>query len=212
MTTKTFSNIFEKKESAKKILSSQYVLVSSRIKKNGDNTNVVSVHKLFPKAEILADYRSDLDPGYFAKEYRKQLVENNLVLAVLVQSAIAMNSPIMFLCTPKEYKLGYFKLLSKYVDEVFQYPMLNYKKYKTQTCDVPSYDPDETLKICDKIISQARKDNVKKLSKTVEGRRKLLNKMSKDEMIQMLKGMNLYCKGLSKSEMENLLEEFFVSK
>lgn len=212
MHTKTFSKVFAKAETPKNILSTQFVIVSTRIRKTGENQNVVSVGKLFPRPEILSDYRMEMDKDFFKREYWKQLEKNKVVLAILIQSAIIYKTPIIFLCTPKEYNLKYFKILREYVMDTFGYPMINYLKYKKNEEKTSiTFNASEVLSVCDSIIKTQRKKSEREMSKTKTGRKKLVERMSKDEMQQKLKDLCLFTPNLSKAEMRELLELFFVS-
>ena len=211
MNTKTFMTMFVKVEQPKKVLRAQYVIVSSRIRRNGTDGNVVTMSKLFPNPMLLSDYRIDLDPTFFKREYEKQLDTQKHILAVLVSSSIELGEPVMFLCTLKEWKMGYMKILAEYIEREFHYPVINYKKYKKHPWKVDPPDINAISEICESVIAKKRKAVKKHKMKTVEGRRELVEGMSKDEMAAELKRLNLYYKGLSKSEMRELLELFFVS-
>lgn len=210
MNTKTFATMFAKVEQPKKILKAQYVIVSSRIRKTGVDSNVVSMSKLFPNPVLLSDYRLDLDPSFFRTEYERQLDKQKHLLALLVSSAMDLGEPIIFLCTPKEWNMGYMKILAEYVGREFHYPVINYKKYKKHPWNVDPPDINLVSSLCESTIRKKQKDIRKKKLKTPEGRRDLVNGMSKSEMIEELKKLNLYYKNLGKGEMRELLELFFV--
>lgn len=211
MHTKTFATMFAKVEQPKKVLKAQYIIVSTRIRKSGTDGNVVSISNLFPNPMILADYRLDIDSSFLRRAYEKQLDDQKHLLAILVSTALDIGEPIIFLCTPKEWKLGFIQILSEYIEREFHYPVINYKKYKKHPWTVNP--PDITLisNICESVIRKRQNSVRKEKLKTKSGRLDLVNNMSKDEMAAELKRMNLYYKDLSKSEMRELLELFFVT-
>ena len=211
MNGKTFQKTFLN-ENPSAILKTQFILVSSRIRKNGKHENVISCNQLLPDKRILADYRNELDPNYFIKEYRKQLERNKLLLAILIKAVLEENFTIVFLCSELEWKLKYMRELAEYVEETFQYPLYDYKKYKEGKQAIIPFDSDHVLKTCDKIIETERKEQRRKDMKTPAGRQNIVNNMSKDEMIDELKRMHLYAKGMTKKEMREMLELFFVDK
>lgn len=211
MNGKTFQKTFLN-ENPSAILKTQFVLVSSRIRKTGKHENVISCNQLLPDKRIMADYRNELDPEFFKKEYRKQLEHNKVLLAIIIKGVLEENFTVVFLCTELEWKIKYMKELVKYVEETFQYPMYDYKKYKEGRQSIVPYDSDYVLKKCDKIIEKSRKDQYKEDLKTYTGRQNIVNNMSKDEMIDQLKRMHLYAKGMTKKEMREMLELFFVDR
>ena len=211
MNGKTFQKTFLN-EHPSAILKTQFILVSSRIRKNGKHENVISCNQLLPDKRILADYRNELDPNYFIKEYRKQLERNKLLLAILIKGVLEENFTIVFLCSELEWKLKYMRELAEYVEETFQYPLYDYKKYKEGKQAIIPFDSDYVLKTCDKIIENERKEQRRKDMKTSAGRQNIVDNMSKDEMIDELKRMHLYAKDMTKKEMREMLELFFVDK
>ena len=87
MNGKTFKKTFLK-ENPKKILDAQYVLVSSRIRRNGssERRNIINMSKqLMPSDFILADWRMDSDEYYFQDQYSKQVKGNLALLAIIVR-------------------------------------------------------------------------------------------------------------------------------
>lgn len=211
MHTKTFSTMFVKVEQPKKVLKAQYVIISTRIRKRGTDGNVVSMSTLFPSPVILSDYRLDIDSSFFKREYEKQLDAQKHQLAILVSTAMDIGKPIIFLCTPKEWKLGYMKILAEYIEREFHYPIIDYKKYKKHPWPVDPPDITLVSNICDSVIRKKQKAVRKEKMKTKSGRMDLVNGMSKDEMAAELKRINLYYKDLTKTEMRELLELFFVT-
>ena len=211
MNGKTFQKTFLN-ENPSAILKTQFILVSSRIRKNGKHENVMSCNQLLPDKRIMADYRNELDPDYFIKEYRKQLDRHKLLLAIIIKGVIEENFTIVFLCSELEWKLKYMKELVSFVEEQFQYPIYDYKKYKEGKQSIVPFDSDYVVRTCNKIIEHERKEQRRKDMKTPAGRQNIVDNMAKDEMIDELKKMHLYVKGMTKKEMREMLELFFVDR
>ena len=211
MHTKTFDTMFAKVEQPKKVLRAQYIVVSTRIRKSGTDGNVITVSKLFPNPVMLSDYRMDIDSSFFRREYEKQLDNQKHILAVLVATALDIGEPLIFICTPKEWKLGFLKIMAEYIEREFHYPVINYKKYKKHPWAVDPPDINLVFSTCESVIRKKQKAVRKEKMKTKKGRQELVDEMSKDEMSAELKRMNLYHKDLTKSEMRELLELFFVT-
>lgn len=211
MNSKTFLDVFIREEDPRRVLTTQYVLISSRIKKTGENSNVISLHKLFPDSMILADYRAD-DPDYFKEEYKKQLRENMVTLAALVQTAVEnITMPIVFLCTKKESKIGYLKILAEVIYEEFGYLVVDYIRYKKKKKPKASQVPDsleEVKQRCEEVLIEESEKKKKELLSTPEGRRRYVKDMDKDELVKELRRYHFCVKNLRKSDMRELLLYF----
>lgn len=211
MNTKTFDKIFAR-ESVEKIERSSFLVISKRIRKSEEMDAVIFAKKLFPSDYLLADYRAGKDPLYFKEKYWEQLDDSKLTLAIAVKNTIEEKVPLICICTKREWSLGFMKLFAEYIEDRFEYPVIDYKKYKLkkiQISEIP-YSPENTRKICNQVIKEEQKRKQKEKESTMEGRYELVTGMSKDEMRLMLKRINLYTPGLTKSEMRELLEDFFV--
>lgn len=214
MNGKTFKNTFLK-ENPKKILDAQYVLVSSRIRRNGssERRNIINMSKqLMPSDFILADWRMDSDEYYFQDQYSKQVKGNLALLGIIVKGVIEEKYTVVFLCSKNEWKLKYLQFIANAIENYFGYPVYNYKKLKEGKIKPKSYNKDFVIAQCDKYIAKERKRQRKKLMSTKRGRKTLVNEMSKDEMIRELKRLGLYTSGMTKKEMKDLLDYFFVDR
>lgn len=212
MNGKTFQEIFLK-ENPNKILRTQFVLVSSRIRRSrdSDRRNILSFSKqLLPSDMLLSDYRIDIDPNYFRDQYCKQLDKEKALLSIIIKGVIEENYTVVFLCSKNEWKLKYLKYLANYIWNEFNYPMYDYKKYKEGKETAVQYNREYALAICNKCIVKNQKRKRKKMLSTRQGRAELVQSMSKDEMRAELKRMELYTQGMSKPEMKEMLELFFV--
>lgn len=211
MNGKTFQTTFLN-ENPSAILKTQFILVSSRIRKNGKHQNVIGGAMFIPSGRILADYRNELDPNFFEQNYRDQLESQRLALAVIIKGVVEENYTVVFLCSYKEWRMKYLKILAKYINDTFHYPVYDYKKYKEGKITTVNYDRDDVISLCNHIIEEERREQRKRDMKTKSGRQNIVDNMSKDEMIDELKSMSLYAKGMSKREMREMLELFFVDR
>lgn len=210
MDSKTFLNTYIK-EDPDLILAANYVLVSSKIRKSGRYENqVINANSiLYPTAELIMDYSDYKHDEEYIFGYRMQLDDAEAFLATLIKASIEEGYTIIFLCTPKEKKYNYFKILKEYIDDFFEgFPFYDYKKLKNGKISEKSYDPERVLEKCNQIIKHAKKSQKDKALSSDKGREKYIKKMSKDEMKKELKKRGLYHKSLDKSEMRDILETF----
>jgi len=217
MNTKTFLKIFSK-EDPKIIEKTQFVIISDKIRKSSEDDNVVFCRSLFPTSMMLADARNTNDSSFFRNAYMDMLHDNcRLVLATIIMGVLEENYTVVFLCTLNEWKLKFMGYLSEYIESEFGYPIIDYKKFKLKGYDaIPTLEDFDIQKIkekCQKVIDKATKKQLKKKMRTAEGRREILDNMSKGEMKKQLKKMNLYTgSNMSKHMMKSLLKEFFVDE
>lgn len=211
MDSKTFLKDFVKLN-PKEVLKTQYIIVSNTIKNAGRYKSVISGNQLFPSAKLICALEDDNDLEEFNEEYTESLSASDPFFAVLIKGAIEKKFTIVFLCNTIEYKkLGYLKLIAKYVKRRFKYPMYCFKDLKDSGNPSPEkYDKEKVLKICNKVLRDAEAKQKKERMKTQSGRKDILSKMSKSEMIRELKSMDLYYKGMSKRDMKDALNVFFV--
>ena len=136
-------------------------------------------------------------------------------MANLVNNAVKNNVTFIFLCSKSEWKVGsgrrnYMQIIADYVYEEFGYPMWDYKKYKLGKEKPVSYNKDEVIHRCKKIIKDDRINYLNKKMKTRKGRQELLKELSDKEMKQLLKSVDLYTKGMGRKEMKHLLKDYVL--
>ena len=207
MNSKEFNDLYLKNEYDEDILNAQYVLVSTRILlRNGDTENIVSAMSiLFPNSSAC----STLNDEDFKKVYMNQLSGALPFLATLIKGSIEEGYNIIFLCTNKEDKLHYLYYLSLFIAHEFHgFPVYNYTSF-VAGCKLIKYNEDKVLHKCNKILLEAHDNEFEKKRKTYRGREELLRrykKMSKAELKKLVKDEGLYKKGMSKSELIDILE------
>lgn len=218
MNTKTFDKIFSK-EDPKKIEKTQFIIASKRIRKSKEEDSVIFMRNLVPPDMLLADANSFIyfageksATDFFEKEYKKHLDKFRLTLAIIIKGVVEENLTEMFMCTYKEWNIGYMRVLAEYIEEEFHYPVIDYRKYKLKKKlpRVLDFSREEVISICNKVIRKEMKKQRKEKMKTKEGTLEIIRNMSKDEMRRELKRLNLYSPELDKQTMRELLEDFLV--
>lgn len=218
MNGNTFQKMMIPNEKPESVLNAKYVMVSSRIRTSKTKEfrkQIINANmSLFPEHQILADLGA-LDGEWFENEYRKQLRAHRGFLANLVNNAVKNNVTFIFICSKSEWKVGsgrnnYMQIIADYVYEEFGYPMWDYKKYKLGKEKPVSYNKDEVIHRCKKIIKDDRINYLNKKMKTRKGRQELLKELSDKEMKQLLKSVDLYTKGMGRKEMKHLLKDYVL--
>lgn len=196
-------------EEPKKIKDTQYVLISNSIRKNGKyKDQVVNANNiLLPKQDLILDYDDYTSPSY-QNAYREYINERKPFLATLIKYAIEEDGIVILLCSKREKKYLYLDILKEFIEDEFDYPVYNYKKYKKGKEKYRDIDYDDVIKKCNKVLKKAKKDEIDKKLSTERGREEYFNSLSKSELKKELKKMDLYQKGMSKSEMIDMLDAF----
>lgn len=209
MNSKVFQNHFLINEKDKDILKSQYVLISTRIRKTDEKFgNVITAQNfLFPTGDVMMKLTDeDVREAYFY-----QLEENKVFLATLVKGSIEKGFNIIFMCTKNEDKLHFLKYLSEYIFMEFGYPVYEYKSYVLGYSSERDYDKSKVIKKCNKILKVAKDQKYHENLKSDYGRAIIKNdfrQLTKKEMKKQLESRNLYTKGMTRKEMIEVFELF----
>lgn len=207
MNSKTFQDMFIVEEKKKRILEAQYVLVSTRIRKHSHEYQniLVAVQTLYPNSDTMNKlYYNEQKRTYF-----KQLDDNIELLSIIVKTSIKENFDIVFICSKNEWKLKYMKWLAEYIMEKFGCPVYNYKKLKEGNEKLVEFNEKKVLKKAEKAISENFEDKIEKLSKTKNGRKKIMEKyksLDKKQLKKIAKKEGLYKDGMSKRDILDVLE------
>ena len=195
-------------EDPRKVLRTQFVIVSSTIRKTGKyEKQVINANSsLYPPPELIIDYNNYKRNEDYKMAYREFIQESDPLLATLVKYSIEDDATIVLLCSKKEKKYQYLKLISAYVMENFGYPIYDYRKMKKGKAKKQKYDEAYVLSRCDKILKKAKKHKKERMLSTESGRKEYFGKMSKKEMKKKLQKLGLYDKKLTSSEMRELLD------
>lgn len=203
-------NVFLKNESDTVILESQFVIVSTRIKKrtNSNENIVVGTKSLFPGVDF---YGVDPRSKDAKLAYYKQLDASRPFLAALVKGSIKKKYNIFFICSDKEWEFQrYLKYLKKYIIRTFAYPVYEYVKY-VNGCALYDYDEEYTLKICKNILKAVKREAYLASRRTEIGRQRLMKnykKKTSKSLTKQVKKIGLYHEGMRRDEMLDVIESF----
>lgn len=163
MDGKTFLKKYIATTDPKKILKTQFVIVSSFIRKTPGTfeKQIINANNiLYPSQRLIIDYSDYSNNDEYIKEYRKSLKEHKAFFATFIKYDLEEKhtGDIVFLCSYTERKYYYLNIISEYVYDVFGYRIFNYNKIKGNKCK----DIEYTLNKCNKIL---KKKSKKKISK-----------------------------------------------
>lgn len=199
-------------EDPEKVLRTQFILVSSHIRKsNKYESQVIKASFLYPSTEIILEYDDEeyKTNQQYISDYFGEIQEHKSFFATLIKYALEENYTIVFLCGYDERKYNFLKMIQMYVDEEFNYHIYDYKKFKNGKEPVVKYDDiNSILMHCNKILKNAKKERRQKLLSNKNTREKFIDEMSKKKMVDELKDRDLYYDGMSKSEMKDMLDTF----
>jgi hypothetical protein len=192
------------KENPNIVMRTQFVIVSSSIRKEGKyERQVINANSLlYPSMHSLCDTSDFKNDSKYHNNYFNKLNEANAFLATLIKYSIEENQTIVFLCSYSERKYYYLKLLSIYINNIFNYPLIDYKKYKEdKKYKILKYDAVKVLDYCDKTLKKAQKDNKEKMMNNPKTCESYLKKLSKKDLKKELKILGFDSYDMNKSEM-----------
>lgn len=200
-------------QNPKMVLKTQYVIVSQSIKRRGRYKNIIIGNHLYPDMSILTEYMDTEDKEIFEEDYMEELKQYDAFFATLIKGAIEERFTIVFLCSKTEAKdFGYLDILSKYVWKRFKFPVYDYKALSKGKSGSVKYNKESVIRTCNSALKKAKEKQLKDKMRSVAGRREILSDMSKKDMIKELKERDLYYKGMTKKDMKDALEVFFVNE
>ena len=210
MSSKIFQDIFLNNETDDDILNTQYVIVSSRIRKKGSKNRkniIIANALLYPNSDVYAETLE----GRMIDRYQDQLEDALPLFASLIKGSIEEGFNIVFLCTKKEYKhMPYLDWLAYYVYDKIGYPIYEYLSF-VAGCKMLKYDKKKVIKKCNKILKEASDKKYLKNMMTPQGReiiRKEIDQMDKKELKKRVKKMGFDPKFLTKEQMRDILKEY----
>lgn len=197
MNSKTFFDYFLENEEDWVILDSCYILISSRIMTRGEYS-IQTANFLLPSAEVL--YQTDKKE--MKAQYIHQLERDALpYFATIVKGYIKKHFNIIFLSNTQEYKFGYVKYIAEFIEEKFNVPVYDYKKFINKKTRLKEYNPREVIRICDSILERNRLSICDATG------------MSRKEMIKEIQKYNFCISGNeSKNELREILTEIYKSE
>lgn len=211
MNGKTFLTTYIK-EDPKKVLKTQFVIVSSTIRKLGkkswDKQIINANGSLYPSQSLIMEYDDYKHDKNYEVEYYNQLDNSKPLLATLIKYVVDDNYTVVILCGKKESKYNYLNLIKKYVWDEFGFPIYDYKRFKEGKERIVQVDNYEVTRRCNKVLKKAAKRKKEKMLSTENGRKQYFSSMGKDELKKELKKRDLYYPNMTKSEMIDMLETF----
>lgn len=188
------------------INSTNFIVVSSRIRITKDRDNVLSASHLLINGGHLkgVDINLDIDSDLMKKEFKYFLLKNPKSLALLVsmiECDIVEGENSVLLCTPNEMKCGYLKVIADVVWDLF-----HYKIYKYPANDVcTKYDKKDVIKRLIYYKKQIKKIRFATMS---DGEKlRYVQNLSNKELKKELKKRKEDYEGLDRKEKERLLLE-----
>ena len=126
MNSKTFQDHYLVHERDSDILNTQYVIVSSRIRKRQNFKNILwAYNALYPQTNVMIKSTEEDKK----EAYMNFLKENNMgFLASLVLLSIDKDFTIVLMCTKNEWKLSHLQYIKEFIETEFKYPVYDYKK------------------------------------------------------------------------------------
>jgi len=208
MNGKTFIKDFVKNETPESVLGSQYVLVSNHIRKQGKyEDQVITQLELLPNQRLILDYE-DYDEEYeYISGYKEQIERNAIgFLATIIKYAVEDGMTIIMLCSKTEWQYKFFPILKEFVEEKFEYPIYDYKKFKNGKDGPYSFDPDEVIKTCDEILKDLKESQRRKTLSNYQTRMAWIKSLKKKDLKKELKKIGYWDPCMDREEMEETLD------
>ena len=202
--TKTLVETFTKEHTRKEILDTEFVIVSTRIHSKVEKNIFNS--ELYQEKLIFSLDGDDSNRDY--EIVKRGLMDNERVVKFLIKLmtfVLVEKRTVVLLCSPNEMKTGYLRLVAKVIENTFSYPVIDYKKEREKTF---YYDP----VVVAKKIKVTEKYLLAHLLEDESNRKEAVKLMSKKEMKKELKKLDLYHKDMTKSDMKDMLQTFFVER
>lgn len=205
MDTKRFRDVYLVAEEDDDILNTQYIIISTKIKKRGDKKNIIIANAfLYPDASVMME----TDKVSMKEAYFDQLENHALsFLGSLIRGTLEENFRIVFMSTRKEYKMmPYLKWLSEFVWRVFKYPIMEYGDIFLG--EKVKFNKQKVLKLTKKIMEEDREIEFRRNLQTVGGRERIKHQitlMTKKQLKQEMKRFSFNPKNCTKKEMKEIL-------
>ena len=190
MSTKTLVKEFQKDHSPEEILDCEFISFSHRVV--GANHSLEYSDRIFFGLDA---YQDDKNIAMVKNHLKDQFDDMVLIINMIENCIIKPDKVFIILSSPKETRTRYPYFYAKSIEELFKYPIIDYKKDKYKDF---YYDPTEVLNICSYYIANIKLElmdfnNFKKLSKK--------------KMKSLFKDAGIYEKGMDKDEMIEIFED-----
>jgi hypothetical protein len=211
MNSKTFQNHYLVHERDSDILNTQYVIVSSRIRKRQNFKNILwAYNALYPQANVMIKSTEEDKK----EAYMNFLKENNMgFLASLVLLSIDKGFTIVLICTQNEWKLSHLQYIKEFIETEFKYPVYDYKKCILGKEKYVGVNKQKTRKFIKNRIKKYKKEQLEdsiEFSDNKEKSSKYFKEMTKTEKKKFLISHELYYNGMTQNEMNEMFDTFFT--
>ena len=211
MNSKTFQDHYLVHERDSDILNTQYVIVSSRIRKRQNFKNILwAYNALYPQTNVMIKSTEEDKK----EAYMNFLKENNMgFLASLVLLSIDKDFTIVLMCTKNEWKLSHLQYIKEFIETEFKYPVYDYKKCilgKEKRVDI---NKQKTRKFIKNRVKKYKKEQLEdsiEFSDNKEKSFKYFKEMTKTEKKKFLISRELYYNGMTQNEMNEMFDTFFT--
>ena len=210
MSEKTLVETFTKIMCYDDILSTQYYIISTKIRFNGRHSNVASGNRLYPSAGICSEYYYSKNDADFEDTYRKQLYDDCTAIASLASIVVCDGIDIVILYDESDSSFPFIPVISSVIEDMTGLPVYDFKKLVNHEIVYRDYDKNDAVKKINKILKKSKQNQYKMRECTVEGRNRNISEMSKSDMRRKLKDIDLYRKGMSKKDMKQRLITNYV--
>lgn len=187
------------------IENTNFIIISSRIHVTKNRDNVLMASNLFINSGMLkgVGMEMDSDPEQARFNFKMFLLREpkpmNLICSS-IEAFITANENTVFLCSPKELKVGYMQIIADVIEDIYHFPV----------CEFPEERDFDLKDVVERLIyykKEIRNLHIQKM-KPFEIR-KYVEKLSKKKIKKELKHRKLDYEGLDIDEMRKLLEDNF---
>lgn len=181
MDSKEFLKKFIKKYNHKKYT---FFLISEDVKTSGDYDNVYLLKALIPPPNVVSEF---VNKGY-SKKYKEKYLQYltmpkvEMFLTIIVKFAVMDKRDVVLLCSDNETQYKYLKLISVYLENVYNVNTCSYSEYdKNPEKSVAYKSKKQVLKILEKKLSNIKASDMK-TSVNLKVFKKRLQSLSKKEL------------------------------
>ena len=211
MNSKTFQDHYLVHERDSDILNTQYVIVSSRIRKRQNFKNILwAYNALYPQTNVMIKSTEEDKK----EAYMNFLKENNMgFLASLVLLSIDKDFTIVLMCTKNEWKLSHLQYIKEFIETEFKYPVYDYKKCILGKEKRVNINKQKTRKFIKNRVKKYKKEQLEdsiEFSDNKEKSFKYFKEMTKTEKKKFLISHELYYNGMTQNEMNEMFDTFFT--
>lgn len=198
MSTKTLVNNFTKEINPEVILGCTFVKYSTRISNTEKmKTITYSERTVFGLKETTVE-KHMVDNIRITKKFLLSDLTSMVTIINMVATSLANKNEIfVILSSKKEYDSGITMILAKTIEDMFKYPIINYKKEKDNSF---SYDETETVNRLYHFKIVANWLRYQKYEGSIDV-------ATKEELKDVAKLINVWQKGMSKKDMKTAIHD-----